>query len=284
MSVKIKPKKYAPISYFGGKTNMLKHILPLIPEHRLYVEPYCGGASVFWAKEPSYREVLNDINNEVINFYRVIKTQFDELNTEIECTLSSRAQYDQAREIYQHPEKYNEVMRAWAFWVQTNMSFSNIPCGSWAFAKLPQGGADGSNIYWKKQRFEKWLDLRLKSTQLECDDALNVIRRYDTEKTFFYIDPPYISSYRVQDHFHGYSWKDYYDLLSTLSEIKGKFLLSSYPEKHLLEFRENNNSWNYKEFQKPVSVNNVNAKKNNKVECLIWNYANEENEINLFNY
>lgn len=285
MSVKITPKKYAPISYFGGKTNMLEHILPLLPEHRLYVEPFCGGASVFWTKEPSYREVLNDFNEEVINFYRVTKTKFEELKIEIECTLSSRALYDKARDIYQNPEGYSDVMRAWAFWVQTNMSFSNILCGSWAFAKLPQGGSDGSNLFWKKQRFEKWLDLRLKSTQIECDDALNVIKRYDTPDTFFYIDPPYISSYKVRQHFKGYHWKDFYDLLCALTEIKGKFLLSSYPEKHLLEFKDKN-GWNYKEFNKSVLVNNVKSikkkKKMNKVECLTYNYSLQKEELSLF--
>jgi DNA adenine methylase len=274
MRLKISPKRYAPISYFGGKSNMVKHILPLIPEHRLYVEPFCGGASIFWTKEPSYREILNDINSEVINFYRVTKTKFEELKVEIECTLSSRTQYNLARKIYKNPDNYSDVMRAWAFWVQTNMSFSNVLCGSWAFAKLHQGGSDGSNIFWKKQRFEKWLDLRLKSTQIECDDALNIIKRYDTYSTFFYIDPPYISSYRVQDYFHGYEREDFYNLLDLLSEIKGKFLLSSYPEEYLLEFKEKNN-WDHQKFNKSILVNNVHPKKQKKTECLTWNYKME---------
>lgn len=279
MSVRIRPKKYAPITYYGGKSNMLKHILHLIPEHRLYVEPYCGGAAVFWGKEPSYREIINDINQEVINFYRIIKTKFDELKTEIECTLSSRAQYDQARVIYNSPEDYSDVLRAWAFWVQTNMSFSNIVCGSWAFAKTAQGGADGSNIFWKKQRFEKWMDLRLKSTQLECDEAIDVIRRYDDVQTFFYIDPPYISS--DQGPFQGYTIDDFITLLNMLANINGKFLLSTYPETVLSEFVEKN-SWNRKDYIKSVSVNNVNGKKNEKIECLIWNYNIENIERNLF--
>lgn len=269
--MKISPKRYAPISYYGGKANMLKHILPLMVKHRLYVEPFCGGASVFWAKEPSYREILNDINSEVINFYRVTKTKFEELKVEIECTLSSRSQYNLAKKIYKDPDNYSDVLRAWAFWTQTNMSFSNILCGSWAYAKLHQGGSDGSNIFWKKQKFNEWVDLRLKSTQLECDDALNVIKRYDTYNTFFYIDPPYISSHRVHVHFHGYTKEDFYDLLCTLSEIKGKFILSSYPEECLSEFKLKCN-WNYKEFNKAILVNNTSPKKQQKTECLTWNY------------
>jgi len=259
---------------------MLRYLLPLIPTHRLYVEPFCGGAAVFWGKEPSFREVLNDINQEIINFYRVVKTKFDELCIEIDCTLSSRAQYDEAREIYNHPESFSDVKRAWAFCVQTNMSFSNILCGSWAFAKTKQGGADGSNIYWKKVRFEKWLETRLKSTQLECDDALAIIKRYDDIETFFYIDPPYFSS--DQGHFQGYTLDDYKTLLEMLSDIKAKFLLSSYPGKVLFEYREKF-GWNCQDIKKPILVNNVNGIKNEKIECITWNFNMPLEEKTLFN-
>ena len=258
---------------------MLNYLLPLICRHRLYVEPFCGGAAVFWAKEPSYREVLNDINQEIINFYRVVKKNFEELHLEIDCTLSSRAQYDEAREIYNNPEEFSDVKRAWAFWVQTNMSFSNILCGSWAFAKIKQGGGDASNIYWKKLHFEKWLETRLKKTQLECDDALAVIKRYDDMQTFFYIDPPYFSS--DQGHFQGYTLGDFQNLLEMLAGIKAKFLLSSYPEKILFEYRKKF-GWNHQDITKPVLVNNVKGIKNEKMECITWNYDMEHKEKKLF--
>jgi len=281
MSGKIRPKKYAPIMYYGGKSNMLKYLRPLIPAHELYVEAFCGGAALFWDKNPSRREVINDINQEVINFYRVVKTKFEELKVEIDCTLSSRAQYDEAREVYNNPEGHSDVKRAWAFWVQTNMSFGNVICGSWAFAKIKQGGSDASNIFWKKQRFEKWIDLRLKNTQIECDDALAVIKRFDDVKTFFYLDPPYLSS--DQGHFQGYTLDDFKKLLAILGGIKGKFLLSSYPETLLFEHREKF-GWNNKDINKPVSVNNVKGIKNDKCECITWNYNIEIHERNLFDF
>lgn len=65
-----------PISYYGGKQQMLRHILPLIPEHRIYVEPFFGGGAVFWSKEPSHCEVINDANNNVVTFYEVLKHDF----------------------------------------------------------------------------------------------------------------------------------------------------------------------------------------------------------------
>ncbi|MDR1937317.1 MAG: DNA adenine methylase [Tannerellaceae bacterium] len=75
--VKIELK--TPITYYGGKQQMLRHILPLIPKHRIYVEPFFGGGAVFWGKEPAKVEFINDHDGEVINFYRVLKLQFPEL-------------------------------------------------------------------------------------------------------------------------------------------------------------------------------------------------------------
>jgi DNA adenine methylase len=76
-----------PISYYGGKQNMLQHILPLIPPHKLYCEPFFGGGAVYFAKMPSQIEVINDKNDFVINFYRCLKLRFDELKAEVEASL-----------------------------------------------------------------------------------------------------------------------------------------------------------------------------------------------------
>ena len=73
-----------PISYYGGKQNMLQHILPLIPEHKIYTETFFGGGAVFFAKEKADSEIINDTNASVINFYKVCKTNFDALKLKIE--------------------------------------------------------------------------------------------------------------------------------------------------------------------------------------------------------
>jgi DNA adenine methylase len=113
-----------PISYYGGKQSLLPVILPLIPEHHLYCEPFCGGAAVFWAKEHSEVEVINDLNSEVINFYATMQTQFEALYELIQATLQSRKQHSDAGVIYKNPHLFSNVDRAWAFWVQCNQSFS----------------------------------------------------------------------------------------------------------------------------------------------------------------
>lgn len=94
-------KLKTPISYYGGKQSMLKEILPLIPEHRIYVEPFFGGGAVFWAKEPSRSEVINDVNMNIVNFYEVLKHSYFELRKRVEATLHSRETYKKALIIYE---------------------------------------------------------------------------------------------------------------------------------------------------------------------------------------
>lgn len=85
-----------PISYYGGKQGMLRHILPLIPPHDLYTEVFAGGAAVLFAKEPVKINVINDLNGELVNFYRMTVSHFEELRREILRTLHSREQHDVA--------------------------------------------------------------------------------------------------------------------------------------------------------------------------------------------
>ena len=82
-----------PIAYYGGKQSLLKSILPLIPDHKVYIEAFFGGGTVFFAKAPVKSEVINDTNNMVVNFYEVVQTDFDALKTKIEQTPFSRTTY-----------------------------------------------------------------------------------------------------------------------------------------------------------------------------------------------
>ena len=84
-----------PISYYGGKQSMLKYILPLIPEHEIYTEAFCGGAAVLFAKVPVKSEVINDLNMDLTNFYWIAQTNYSELKFEINKTLHSRDIHNQ---------------------------------------------------------------------------------------------------------------------------------------------------------------------------------------------
>ena len=79
-----------PITYYGGKQTMLPHILPLVPSHEIYTEAFCGGAALFFAKEPVRAEIINDLNLELVNFYNVVQCDYESLKELIDSTLHSR--------------------------------------------------------------------------------------------------------------------------------------------------------------------------------------------------
>src|SRR5579862_5380885 len=138
-----------PITYYGGKQRLLKELLPLIPIHRLYIEPFIGGGALFFAKEPSEAEIINDLNGNVTNFYKVVQTDFNELKKRIDSTLHSRATHREALNIYNNPDRYDYVTRAWAFWVVTNQGFAG-KIGSWA---LSRDGKIGKTLSHKRAGF-----------------------------------------------------------------------------------------------------------------------------------
>lgn len=257
-----------PISYYGGKQQLLQHILPLIPEHQVYVEPFFGGGAVYWAKEPAKCEVINDVNMNIVNFYEVLKHDYFGLRKLIEATLHSRETYKKAMIIYSTPELFPDhpALRAWAFYVVTNQGFSGR-IGSWGF----DNDKRSLTIQNKIDAFNEDLSDRLKYAQIECYEAHSVIERRDTEKTFFYIDPPYIDA--DQGHYGGYTHEHFKRDLDALSKIKGKFLLSSYPSEILDEYIAKN-GWHTVHVNKPLSAGNgsVHGKRKRKVEVLTANY------------
>lgn len=257
--------KKTPITYYGGKQRLVSLILSLIPEHKLYCEPFVGGAAVFFAKEPSEMEVINDLNGEVVNFYRVCKTDFSKLEKLVQSTPHSRQVHRETQEILKNADKFDPVKRAWAFWVQTNMSFSSRIFGGYAYERNSNGIL--KRFVNKKLAFTKDLQQRLDMVDIENNDALQVIKSRDTTDSFFYCDPPYFNS--DMGHYKGYTEKDFTQLLETLSEIEGKFLLSSYPSDVLDGFIKKH-KWHIITKQSGVAV----TKQTNKIkiEVLTANY------------
>lgn len=256
-----------PISYYGGKITLLSKILPLIPEHTIYTESFFGGGAVFFAKEPAESEIINDTNGMVINFYEVVTSHYHWLKKKIEGTLSARDVYADAWVMYRKPYLFGKKQRAWAFYVATNMGFA-CKIGSWGYDKYGKRPKSFRN---KKMRFDESVPKRLELVQVENNDACKVITTYDADDAFHYVDPPYYNA--DMGHYDGYSKADYIKLLDTLSNIKGKFLLSSYPSDILDEYSKKN-GWYTKNVDKPlVASNGANIKKRKrKIEVLTANY------------
>ena len=237
----------SPISYYGGKKNMLGAILSLIPAHTIYTESFFGGGTVFFAKEPVLHEVINDNNNLVINFYKVMRCDYANLKQKIEETLFARSTYSTAVVVCRMPHLFNDLTQAWGFYVACNMGFAHL-IGSWGFDKYGQRQKALMN---KKIKFTETFVKRIEKATIECSDANHVIKLYDTAETFHYVDPPYINT--AQGHYSGYTENDYRRLLETLSAIQGKFLLSSYPSDILSEFTQKF-GWHTKTFTKSLNV------------------------------
>lgn len=262
MKIKLK----TPITYYGGKQKLCALILDLIPEHNLYCEPYVGGGAVFFGKEPSGVEVVNDTNKELINFYLVTQNHFLDLEKKIRTTLHSRRLHADASVVYNNPHLFNEIDRAWAFWVLSAQSFSSLIDGSWGYDK--KKNTTSLKISNKRESFTEEYAQRLQNVQLECADALYIIQSRDTKDSFFYCDPPYPNS--NCGHYDGFSVKDFVSLLEVLSKVQGKFLLSSYPLPELDAFVKRY-KWQQRTIEQGVTVNKGYTGKR-KIEVLTANY------------
>ena len=204
-----------PLTYYGGKQRLASKIIPLIPPHHLYCEPFVGGGAIFFQKPKSQVEVLNDINGELVNFYIVVQTKFRKLQKEIQSSLHSRDLHRKASVIYNNPDMFDAVKRAWAVWILASQSFASRLNGTWGYDV--KENSTSLNIARKRDAFVKTYADRLRSVQLECTDALRIIKSRDRKDSFFYCDPPYFNS--DMGHYDGYTQKDFERLLEVLSGI-----------------------------------------------------------------
>jgi DNA adenine methylase len=148
--------------------------LPLFPNHQQYVEPFFGGGAVFFAKKPSPHEVINDTLDCAITFYRVLKTRFPELQSMIQATLHSESEYKRAKELLASED---DLLKAWAFWVNTSMGFSHIIGSGLRFCNDKR---DVIYVKNKRDNFKVNYSKRLERTEIFCRDALEIIKLKDT--------------------------------------------------------------------------------------------------------
>lgn len=220
------------INYYGGKARIATQILPCIEAipHTVYVEPFCGGAAVLFAKprrivtnDAYYRECINDLSGLLVNLYKVAREQPEELQRWIELTLYSQADYAEAMSVCKNPEGHTDLKKAWAYYVNIQMSFARKLNGGWGTSIASQNQA----ATWdnKKLSLPEKLD-RLKAVHVSCEDALKCIQRWDSPQTLFYCDPPYPET--SMGHYAGYTMNDFQRLCGALDSCEGSYVLSNY--------------------------------------------------------
>lgn len=266
-------KLKTPVTYYGGKQTMLKHIRPLIPEHNLYTEAFAGGAALFFDKEPSNIEVINDLNGELVNFYKTVVSDFEGVKKEVDKTLHCRNHHAHAQYIYKNSGWFSDVQRAWALFVLSKTSFASQLDNSFGFDKAKP--AMPKKLYFAKEAFNNDLKARLDKTTIEQDDALKVIKRYDTKESFHFVDPPYVGT--NMGHYSGmFNNESLLNLLKLLVTIEGKFMLTMFPNETIQNFA-NANGWKVIEVERSISACKASSRRK-QVEWIVLNYEPERSQ------
>jgi len=228
----------SPFVWFGGKQRLARRIVELLPPHLVYVEPFGGAASVLLSKAPSRLEIYNDRDEGLVNFFRVLRDEPDELERRLRLTPFSRSEFAIAVEAWrtEYREISDPLERARLFWVRVEQSFAGTPMTvGWAGEFHGRRRGSRAKTSWTKlERFVK-IAARLRLVQIENLDWRAVLERYDGPETCFYLDPPYEPStrrrYRQKGdkaYNHDLSALDHKELVDRVQALDASVLLSGY--------------------------------------------------------
>lgn len=210
----------SPIIYFGGKSRLSKRIVPMIPkDHVCYCEPFCGAAWILFKKQISQVEVINDVDSELVNFWRIIQRHLQPFLEYFKFAVISREVFN--LENRKDPATLTDLERAVRYYYLQRLSFGGKTSGR----TFGSGAMRPMNLNLTTIE-ESLLEIhwRLERVTIEHLDACRCIEKYDRKETFFYVDPPY---YHVtQCYCRPFEDKDFQRLAMALSSIKGRFILS----------------------------------------------------------
>ena len=217
----------SPITWFGGKSRLAAQIIRYFPNHKIYTEVFGGSAAVLLAKDPAPVEVYNDLNGDVVNFFRVLREprSFNRLQRSLEHTLCARSEFELAQEPTDDP-----VEAARRFMVLQRQSFAGKG-KEWGFSVAKAAAGIASSVRRWQAGVERIsaVHMRLRSVQIENDDWWTVMGRYDTPDTLHFLDPPYVPSLRVNGGYtHELSEHDHKILVSRIRTVAGMVILCGY--------------------------------------------------------
>ena len=228
-----------PFGWLGSKATMLDIILPNIPEHKHYVEPFCGTAIVYLYKQPARINTLNDIDTNIVNFFRVLqdRDKTKELLRRLRYTPWAKAEYKRACLLLSSNREIDEITRAWAFYVAQCMSMK------FSYYSDPNGSSFGYVLNIKRNyivyrdfisRVRRLAEnaLKLRQCQILNDDGVEVMKRFDHEEAFMFVDPPYLSTtVRSKSRIYATEYNDelHHRLIDFVRNAKSKIMLASYP-------------------------------------------------------
>jgi DNA adenine methylase len=268
-------KKLIPFGWYGGKFSHLAWLLPLLPPCHHYCEPFAGSAAVLMNRKPSPIETYNDLDGEVCNFFRVLRDQKESLIEAIGLSVFSREEFSLACQL---DADLPPVERARRFYIRARQVRTGLAqtatIGRWANCKnTSRAGMSGVISRWLGgvAMLPEIAD-RLLRVQIENRPAGDIIRLYDSPKTLFYCDPPYIHSTRGDSKAYGYEMTDdeHRALAQILNSAKGMIAISNYDCDLINELYP---SPRWRKIVGPAKTNH--ATKGKRVEVLWVNYKPE---------
>lgn len=260
----------------GAKWRIAQWIINHFPEHGTYLEPFFGSGAVFFTKPPSQTETINDVDNNIVNLFRVCRDNPLELARKIEVTPYSKSEYMFCRKHYNDCD-CDEVEKARRYLTAVWQGFGGKTYQETSWAH------DRTNSVFRPKYFaevpERILAVisRLKRAQIENNDAIELIDMYNKKNCLIYADPPYLKETRTNLHYeHEFSTiEQHKKLLDVLLHHKGYVVLSSYTNKLYDETLVLENGWDKQSIR--VQTNGGNS----STECIYLNPACNR-EINLF--
>jgi DNA adenine methylase len=217
--------KRPALDYFGGKWKCADKIISRFPEHKSFVDVFCGAASITLRKPRSKNEIINDLNAEVTNFFKVLRDDNLKLRVLLEKTPYSREEYYRCRELSDDimEQARRTVVKSW-FGIGDSLDNET------GFrVSLSQGGSTTKPWLTYIDYLHLYAE-RLRGVIIETLDFEEAIKRYDRTDTLFYLDPPYEKETRSKKHAYKHEWDpaDHERLLRVVSTIRGAFVLSGY--------------------------------------------------------
>ncbi|MEW6236568.1 MAG: DNA adenine methylase [Candidatus Omnitrophota bacterium] len=275
-------KKLIPFGWYGGKFSHLSWLLPLLPECHHYCEPFGGAGSVLLNREPSPVETYNDIDGEVVNFFRVLREEKDKLIESIGLTPFSREEFITSCEIDPDLLPLERARRFFvrARQVRTGLAQTASP-GRWANCiNTSRAGMSGVVSRWLGS-IESLPQIaeRLLRVQIENRPAIETIQLYDSPDTLFYCDPPYVHLTRGDQSAYGYEMSDdeHREIAKALNSVQGMVAISNY-ECEMMNILYPPPKWK-KQVSSPKTIHSTKKK---RVEILWTNYELAGNKNDLF--
>lgn len=270
----------SPLTYPGGKNGMANKILPFIPDHKSYVEPFFGSGGIFFKKKKVAIETINDLNSDVVNLFKILQDEkkFKEFFRIIEFTPYSREIYNEAKEYEKH--EIGSIQRSALYFINIRFSFSGSLNAGWGYS-LKDDSLNTKKWFSSVKRLPQIVK-RLKQVQIENDDFFKVMIRYQNNDCFMYCDPPYLMETRKDKKIykHEMTNEDHERFLKTCLICKGKMMISGYDSDMYNDYLS---GWYKKEIKVKLHMDNSQLRdKQDRTEVLWMNYDINKDQPELF--